>query len=43
VHAHRLRCDQRRTLAGKRALARLARHLEDRLDVVAVDRLAVDP
>ena len=38
VHPHRVRGDQRRAAAGERALARLAGRLEDRLDVVAVDR-----
>ncbi len=37
VHAHRHRLDQRRPLAGQRPLARGARRLEHRLDVVAVD------
>src|SRR3954451_12203046 len=37
VHAHRHRLDQRRAVAVQRALARLARGLEHRLGVVAVD------
>ena len=37
VHPHRDRLDQRRPVAGQRALARGAGGLEHRLDVVAVD------
>ena len=40
VHAHGHGLEQRRALAGQRALARAARGLEHRLGVVAVDRLA---
>src|SRR3954468_12259862 len=42
VHAHRDGLDERRALAVERALARLARGLEHRLGVVAVDADAGD-
>ena len=42
MHPHRHRLDQRRTTAADRALAGGARRLEHRLDVVAVDRDALE-
>ena len=43
MHAHRHRLDQRRALAGDRALPRLAGGVEHRLGVVAVDGHAGEP